>query len=203
MFFAAVSDNYFSALGVAPAAGRLFTTHAGSPVHVVLGYSFWMTHFHGDPGAVGRFVRVDGHPAVVTGVVQQSFRGTYLGIELEGYVPIDDLGALDPDVNAWLYHNRKARPVELFGRLKPGVSVAAADTEVKALLATLAVEHPEDAGVSGRVVPEPLARPLPMRVVSDVPAPARLVVRRCGSGARGAARLPQRGESDAGPRDGP
>ena len=43
-FFSAVSDNYFSGLGVTPHAGRLFTAKSGSPVSVVLGYSFWMTH---------------------------------------------------------------------------------------------------------------------------------------------------------------
>ena len=36
---------------------------SGSPVHVVLGYSFWMKHFGGDPGVIGAPVRVDGAPA--------------------------------------------------------------------------------------------------------------------------------------------
>ena len=168
-FFAAVSDNYFTALQISPQAGRFFTTHSGSPAAVVLGYSFWMAHFHGDPGVIGRAIRIDGHPAVVTGVVPKSFRGTFLGLEVDGYLAVDDLGTLDPSVNTWLYHNRKARTLEVFGRLKPGVTVAAAGLEMNTLLAALALEHPDtDAGVSARVVPEPLSRPLPMRVVSDV-----------------------------------
>jgi predicted permease len=168
-FFTAVSDNYFSSLRIAPQAGQFFTAGSGSPVAVVLGYSFWMTHFHGNPGVIGHAVRVDGHPAVITGVVPKSFRGTFLAIELDGYIALDDLGVIDPDVKAWLYHNRKARPLEVFGRLRPGVTAAAAEVEMNDLLRTLAREHPDsDAGISARVVPEPLSRPLPMRVMSEV-----------------------------------
>jgi predicted permease len=168
-FFIAVSDNYFSGLQITPEAGRLFTSSSGSPAAVVLGYSFWRKHFGGDPGVIGKHVRIDGHPAVVTGVVPKSFRGTYLALEIDGYIAVDDLGVVDPDVKRWLYHNRKARPLEVFGRLKPGVTVAAADAEMKAVLAALALEHPDtDAGVTARVVPEPLSRPLPMRVISEV-----------------------------------
>ena len=69
-WFSAVSDNYFSALGVTPAAGALFTASSGAPAQIVLGHTFWMKKFGGDPGVVGRRIRVDGSPAVVIGVVQ-------------------------------------------------------------------------------------------------------------------------------------
>src|SRR5688572_10309325 len=95
-WFAAVSDNYFSGLGVQPAAGTLFTGKSGSPVHVVLGHSYWMKHFGGDPTVVGTPIRVEGSPAVIVGVVQESFRGTMMGVEMDGYVAIDDYGALSP-----------------------------------------------------------------------------------------------------------
>src|SRR4029079_2668126 len=81
-WFGVVSDNYFSGLGVRPAAGTLFTGKSGSPVHVVLGHTFWMKHFGGDPGVIGRRITVDGSPALVTGVVERSFRGTQLGVEM-------------------------------------------------------------------------------------------------------------------------
>jgi putative ABC transport system permease protein len=97
-WFAAVSDNYFTGLGVAPAHGTLFTAPSGSPVHVVLGHTFWMKTFGGDPGVIGKAVRVDGSPAVITGVVAKSFRGTLMGVELDGYVTLDDYGVLVPDV---------------------------------------------------------------------------------------------------------
>ena len=89
-WFFAVSDNYFTGLRVKPAAGTLFTSKSGSPVHVVLGHSFWMKHFGGDPNVIGMPIRVDGSPAVVSGVVEESFRGTLMGVELDGYVVVDD-----------------------------------------------------------------------------------------------------------------
>jgi predicted permease len=167
-FFGAVSENYFSGLGVRPEAGNLLSANGGSPTPVVLGYSFWMKHLGGDPKAIGRQVRINGLPAIVTGVVPRSFQGTFLAVELDGYVTVEDLQFIDPDVKGWLYHNRKARPLQLFGRLKPGVSVRDADLEVDTILQGLAQQYPEsDQGITGRVVPEPLARPLPMRAVTE------------------------------------
>ena len=68
-----------------------------------------MKTFGGDPDVIGKPVRVDGAAAVVTGVVPESFRGTLMGVEMDGYVTLDDYGVLSPDVQRWLYHNRKAR----------------------------------------------------------------------------------------------
>src|SRR6185436_10220891 len=167
-WFAAVSENYFNGLGVSPAAGTLFTEKSGSPVHVVLGHSFWMKTFGGDPNVIGKAVRVEGSPAVITGVVQESFRGTLMGVEMDGYVTIDDYGVLSPDVQRWLYHNRKARPIQLYGRLKPGVSLSEAQAAVNVLMTTLETDHPEsDRGIGAIVLPEPLARPMPMRAVRE------------------------------------
>ncbi|HET9369641.1 MAG TPA: ABC transporter permease [Vicinamibacterales bacterium] len=174
-FFAAVSNNYFTALRVQPHLGALFTGPSGAPASVVLGHSFWMKYFGGDPSVIGRPVRVDGRPAVVTGIVPKSFLGTFMGLEIDGYLTLDDLKVVDPDVERWLYRNRRARPLFVYGRLKPGVSVSEADAEMKGLMETLGVEHAEtDAGVTARVVPEPLARPLPMRTVADAIPVVRL-----------------------------
>jgi putative ABC transport system permease protein len=167
-WFAAVSDNYFSGLGVTPEAGTLFAGPSGSPVHVVLGHTFWMQTFGGDPSVIGRTVRVDGAPAVVSGVVAKSFRGTLMGVELDGYVALDDYGLLSPDARRWLYHNRKARSLQLFARLRPGVSVAEAQASIDVVMRGLEAEHADsERGIGARVIPEPLARPLPMRAVSD------------------------------------
>jgi predicted permease len=167
-WFAAVGENYFSGLGVQPAAGTLFKEKSGSPVHVVLGHSFWMKTFGGDPAVIGQPVRIEGSPAVITGVVQEAFRGTMMGVEMDGYVVIDDYGALSPDVNRWLYHNRKARPIQLFGRLKPGITISEAQAAVNVLMTTLETEHPEsDKGITAVVIPEPLARPMPMRSIRE------------------------------------
>ena len=167
-WFAAVSDNFFTGLGVTPALGTLFTKPSGSPVHVVLGHTFWMKTFGGDPDVIGKSVRVDGAAAVVTGVVPESFRGVLMGVEMDGYVTLDDYGVLAPDVQRWLYHNRKARAIQLYARLQPDVSVTSAQSAIDLLMASLEAEHPEsDRGIGARVIPEPLARPLPMKAVTE------------------------------------
>jgi predicted permease len=167
-WFAAVSDNFFTGLGVTPAVGKLFTGRSGSPVHVVIGHTFWMKTFGGNPDVIGRGVRIDGVPAVITGVVSPSFRGPFMGVELDGYITLDDLGVITPDVNRWLYHNRKARTLQLFGRMRPGVRVSEAQAAMDVLMTTLADEHPDtDQGVAALVIPEHLARPMPMRAVRE------------------------------------
>ena len=166
-WFAAVSDNYFTSLGVAAAHGTLFTAPSGSPVHVVLGHAFWLKTFGGDPKVIGKTVRVDGSAAIITGVVAPPFRGTLMGVELDGYLTIDDYAVLMPDAQRWLFHNRKARPLQLFARLRPGVALSEAQAATDALMTTLATEHADtDQGIGARVIPEPLARPLPMRAVT-------------------------------------
>jgi predicted permease len=167
-WYASVSDNYFSGLGVRPAAGTLFTTSHGSPVHVVLGHSFWVKAFGADPNVIGKTVLIEGSPAVITGVVQESFRGSLLALEMDGYIAIDDFGVLDPDAKRWLYHNRKARPMQLFGRLNPDVSLRDAQASLDVLMTSLETEHPEsDRGIGADIMPEPLGRPMPMRAVRE------------------------------------
>ena len=166
-WFATVSNNYFSGLGVTPALGTLISDGSGSPVHIVLGHSFWKKTFGGDPNVIGKQVRVEGEPALIVGVVPETFQGTLMAIEMDGYLSIDDFG-LVTDAKAWFYNNRKARVLQLFGRLKPGVSIEQAQTSLNVLMASIETEHPEtDRGISARVIPEPLSRPLPMRSVTE------------------------------------
>jgi len=165
-WFAAVSHNYFGGLRVQPAAGALFTENSGSPIRIVLGHGFWKKHFGADPTVIGKFIRLDGEPAVISGVVEPSFAGTMVGVELDGYIDIEDYGIVEPGAKRWLYHNRRARTMQLLGRLKPGVSVREAQASTDRLLDALAVENPDsDRGFAAAVIPETLARPLPMRSI--------------------------------------
>src|SRR5262249_17021191 len=66
-----VTGNYFSALGIKPALGRLFLPGEGetpgSEIPVVISYSYWQKRFAGSPGVIGKRVLVDGKPATVIG----------------------------------------------------------------------------------------------------------------------------------------
>jgi len=169
--YSAITGNYFSALGIQPAAGRLLEPgegeNEGAPREVVLGYSFWQRRFGGDPTVLGQQVRVDGRPATVIGITPQNFRGTYEGMDMEGFVPLRSL-VEEPWAHE-LFTSRTVRPLTVFGRLKPGVSLGEAQSEMTVLTRRLEEQYPAtDKGTGARVVPEPLARPVPIRAGMDM-----------------------------------
>jgi predicted permease len=122
-----VSGTYFPVLGVGAAVGRTFTpdddrTPGGHPV-VVLSYAYWHSRFAGDPSIVGKTVAVNGHNFTVLGVAQKGFDGVELGTASQVFVPIMMRPQLMPLFNEQMdFHNRRTRWVNVFGRLKPGVS---------------------------------------------------------------------------------
>ncbi len=95
-----VPSNFFSMLGIRPALGRLIEPGEGdapgtAPV-VVLGHSYWEKRFGGDPGAIGRTVRLNGAAATVIGVVPKEFLGPYSLLEMDAYAPIGMQGFPSP-----------------------------------------------------------------------------------------------------------
>jgi predicted permease len=71
-----VSANLFAVLGVAPLLGRDFTdadTQPGAAPVAMLSYELWQNRYGGDPGVVGRAIRVDAQPATVIGVMPKDF----------------------------------------------------------------------------------------------------------------------------------
>src|SRR5436190_2546902 len=75
-----VSGNYFTMLGVRPAAGRVFSSreddqaYNGHPV-VVLGYDYWVSRFARNPGVVGKKILVNNYPMTIVGVSAAGFSG--------------------------------------------------------------------------------------------------------------------------------
>jgi putative ABC transport system permease protein len=66
---AIASRSFFSVLGVRPILGRVFDASAGAAPEVVLGEKLWRSHYHADPGIVGRGIELSGERYVVAGVV--------------------------------------------------------------------------------------------------------------------------------------
>ena len=130
ILFNYVSGNYFSALGIRPAVGRLFVPGEGEApdanVSLVLGYAYWQERFGGDPGVVGRQVRLNGSPATIIGVAERRFHGTYANVDLHGFVPLSYL-AED------FFHDRNRPRLTVMGMLKPGVSLAQAESEAQVI----------------------------------------------------------------------
>jgi predicted permease len=160
-----VSGNYFSALGLKPALGRLLLPGEGEgpgdPLLVVLGYSYWQSRFGGDRSVIGRQVRVDGSSATIIGVAPEGFHGTYSVLNMDGYLPLSMLARDHPELGG-LFTTRQMRTLKAMGRLRPGVSVAQAQSVARVIAERLANQYADaDKGVSVRVVPETLARPDP------------------------------------------
>ena len=127
---AGAAGNLFSELGATPALGRLiqpadgdFTVPTGAPV-AVLGWQFWQRHFFGDPNVIGQTIRVDGTPLTIVGVAPRDFLGFSITIDHDVWIPIGLLPqVMDSEVS--MVHGT-SRWVGTFGRLAPGVTMAAA-----------------------------------------------------------------------------
>jgi putative ABC transport system permease protein len=71
---AAVSDAFFSGGKLRPALGRATLPQENGSMQVaVLSYSFWERKFHADPGVIGKTLQVNGHDAVIVGIMPRGF----------------------------------------------------------------------------------------------------------------------------------
>ena len=133
-----VSGNYFTMLGVKPALGRVFNSqeddrvYQGHP-HVVLSHGYWMSRFAADPTVVGKKILVNNYPMTIVGVSAEGFAGLDPARSPQMRVPILMKPAMVPEW-AWLEPaNRRARWVQVFGRLKPGYTVESAQAPLQGL----------------------------------------------------------------------
>lgn len=87
-----VSGNFFSLLGLQPAAGRLFSERDNDQIDahpvVVLSHQYWTRRFAGDASAVGRSTVVNGMALTIVGVAPEDFSGVYVGTPIDIWVPL-------------------------------------------------------------------------------------------------------------------
>jgi predicted permease len=139
----AVSDTYFSVLGVQPLLGRVFTR--GDDDHpsalAVLSYSYW-NWLGADPNIVGKTVSVNNVPLTIIGVMPKSFAGTIFSDLPDFWYPLStDTTANHPGL-AWRT-DRTARPLRMVGRLKPGVTREQALANLQTISQRLASAYPK------------------------------------------------------------
>jgi predicted permease len=148
-----VSGDYFQTLGVGPALGRVLAPAddlPGASAVVVLQYRYWMREFGGDRSAVGTTLRLNGLPFTIVGVAEESFAYLTPGTARDMSVPMQQRRYLSSrwtpsqeDAGAWW--------IVALGRLKPGVSMKAAQNQLSALFANELIHaakpmaSPEDA----------------------------------------------------------
>jgi len=143
-----VSDNYFDLLGVRAARGRTFTAEEGTkqgahPVAVASDH-FWRQQLGGNPAAVGRAITINGHAYTIVGVAPAGFYGGDLGVQPALWVPMTMNKQITPDPAINWYETRRGLFITAIGRLRPGVTVAAARGEMSALAHQLEQEYPKE-----------------------------------------------------------
>jgi putative ABC transport system permease protein len=129
------SANFFHVLGVAPLVGRTFVPEEEQPGKnhvVVLGYHVWQSRFGGDLGAIGKVVTLGGEPYTVVGIMPQGFS---YPAETELWTPL----TVQPE----LANNRGIRFLRTIARLKPGVTLKQAETEMNTIASRLERQYPD------------------------------------------------------------
>src|SRR5437764_11307902 len=131
-----VSGNYFPVLGVGAAVGRVFNAsddlYQGAHPLAVLSYGYWRTRFGSDRGILGKQIVVNGRPLTIIGVSKAGFDGVEPGRAPQIRIPMtmrDDLPRTDfPRLS-----NNRFRWTEVFGRMKPGMTVQKAQAGLQPL----------------------------------------------------------------------
>ncbi|HET9360716.1 MAG TPA: ABC transporter permease [Vicinamibacterales bacterium] len=147
VFASVVTTNYFRALGVTAAAGRVFDAgdveQAGASPIVVLSHEFWLRRFDGDSGVVGRGVRINNVPMTIAGVAAGGFRGVSV-VAPDLWVPVSAIAALAPEGGGVELTDRRVPWLMLGARLKPGVSRAQASAELAGIGAAIQRDTPSN-----------------------------------------------------------
>lgn len=147
-FSAVVTSNYFSVLGVPLASGRAFLPEEETPGHnaqvAIVSYSYWAKHDF-DPGALGSHLLINGHPFTIVGITPKGFVGTMKILSPEVWLPMSVYDQVANDFNSDnkpTIDDRKGTQLRIMGRLKPGMTAAAAKPALQGLAANLEKAYP-------------------------------------------------------------
>ncbi|MGH7582785.1 MAG: ADOP family duplicated permease [Gemmatimonadales bacterium] len=132
-----VSSDILPMMGIHPLFGRVFTPaedHDANRHVAVLRYDFWQQRFGGDPAVLGRTVVLDGETYTIIGVMPKGFRfAPFWATEAVLWAPLP----LDQRTT-----DRGGASLRIFARLKPGVTLAQADGDVRAVAGRLEALYP-------------------------------------------------------------
>ena len=147
VFAPSATANFFSVLGIDAVIGRTFQTgddKPGAPRTLVLTYGMWQRRFGGDPGIVGQSLTLNGDSYTVIGVLPASFQFALRNADLwRPYQPTE------AQLTRRFMHG-----TNLIGRLKAGVGVAQAQTELSVIAKRIEQEHNQShAGTGLKLIP--------------------------------------------------
>jgi predicted permease len=135
------SWNFLPLLGVQPAIGRGFTAdddRPGAQATVLLTHSFWKQRYGGDPGVVGKTIWLDAKPYTVIGVLPASFvySGGFGGYLIKLWTPVSH------EAPPSLMTTYADHEFQVVARLNPGETLAALESQLKALQRQIKASHP-------------------------------------------------------------
>jgi predicted permease len=135
-----VSGNYFQALGIGPALGRVFSpeeddrVYKGHPV-VVLSHQYWVARFGADAGVIGQKILVNNYLMVVVGVSAAGFSGVAPARSPQIRIPILMKPLMTPGSDN--LGNRRNQWIQIFARRKPGYTIESAQASLQPLLSAI------------------------------------------------------------------
>jgi predicted permease len=145
-----VGGDFFSLLGIAPAAGRFVLStegqSAGADPIVVLSYSYWQSRFGGDAATVGKAVSINGHSVTVIGVAPKGFLGPTPLLNVQAYLPLS-MFLVERGVGTDFLTNPGARSMLAFARLKPGADMQQVQSELAVVGQRLLKQYHRERGI--------------------------------------------------------
>lgn len=140
-----ITPSAFDVLQAEALIGRVLVPEdalPGAPPVIVLGYDVWLNRYNGDPQVIGETVRVNGVPSTVAGIMPRGFR---FPLAHDVWVPLTlDLAGIA---------RGEGLTVEVFGRLKSGVTLEQARAEFANIAAALEAQYAENANITTVVKP--------------------------------------------------
>jgi putative ABC transport system permease protein len=156
--------DYFATFGVQPIAGRVFTADEDTPAHgqvVVISERLWRTRLHADPAVVGQPIRMNGMPYAVVGVMPKTFDPL-----------LDNTDVWIPEAfTVQQVADHDDHYLNVMGRLKPGLSLAQAQSELNVIALRLQQQYPIDDNGRGL-----RARPLTTALLGDERSVLRMIL---------------------------
>lgn len=173
-----VSSNYFSVLGVQPAIGSAFAPSdesPGAPRAAVISDALWSRLLSRDPSVMNKTITLNGRNFSVVGVAPKNFSGLLRGMQTDVWIALPH--EIDFEENPKLLSSATLSWLNLAGRLKPGVSIQQAQTQLTSIFPGVSTP-PRETGNEGVLLTEAaggnsayvaeLARPVTLLFLSVV-----------------------------------
>lgn len=165
---ARVSSSFFSLFGAQPALGRVLLPEEdepGKPLTVLLSHQFWQRRFSGDKNIIGQTISLNGNNFSVVGVLPPGFSVSNEVMPAVNSIETADV-FLPLPMNESARANRGNEDFNIFGKLKPGVSVAQAQADMDLIAGRMKQQFPENYPPTGGLTISVV--PLLAQVVGDV-----------------------------------